>query len=222
MRSKILSLTFILSIIGASIFLGIVDSKKHNATWELIKSLWQGSKDTVAVTSTESVVNSGNSAFEEQLKPLYFKPVKLSSGDLPLNVALEEVGVSDEGVLGVPSEWENGGWYKESALAGQEGNIILDGHYDTNLGAPGAFWELKNLKVNDTVTLTDEMGRDYTYRITNSSYVDIQDSNRLDILNQSQGSTLTLVTCGGIWLPNSGTYSKRLIIKAELVEDGNS
>ena len=77
---------------------------------------------------------------------------------------------------------------------------------------------MTNLKVNDTVFLVDEVGRIFSYQVTSLVYVDIQDSNRIDILNQSEGATLTLVTCGGVWSPADGTYDKRIIVKAKKVE----
>ena len=95
--------------------------------------------------------------------------------------------------------------------------VIIDGHYDTNTGAPAAFWPLKNIGVNDKVILKDKLNRNFTYEVTNAFYVDIDDPNRLQVFEESDNPTLTLITCGGIWDYSSGTYNKRLVVKAKLV-----
>lgn len=95
-----------------------------------------------------------------------------------------------------------------------------DAHYDTNTGAPAAFWELKNVEVGDIVYVKDEKGKFYEYVITQSFFVDISDPNRLDVLSQDvEGSLLTMITCGGVWLPSHGTYDSRLVVRAELSRD---
>lgn len=215
MRNK-LSVIFILSILLASITFGVVDATENNATWITFKNILglKGSKEEKA--SLAAVSNAPEiSIFKEELKPVLFKPTRLYTTNKEIDVLLEEVTVEEGGILGTPSEWNNGGWYKRSAKPGEDGNIIIDGHYDTSNGSPAAFWGLKNLEVSDKVFLVDEVGRNFEYQITELIYVDIQDSNRIDVLNESEGSTLTLITCGGVWLPSDGTYNKRLIVKAQ-------
>ncbi len=214
MRNK-LSAIFILSLLLASITFGVVDATGNNATWVFMKSSFGLKNNVSKEASIASAPAPETSIFKEELKPVLFKPTRLYTTNKEIDVFLEEVTVEEGGILGVPSEWNNGGWYKRSAKPGEDGNIIIDGHYDTNSGAPAAFWGLKNLEVSDRVFLVDEVGRNFEYQITDLIYVDIQDSNRIDVLNKSEGSTLTLITCGGVWLPSDGTYNKRLIVKAQ-------
>jgi LPXTG-site transpeptidase (sortase) family protein len=107
------------------------------------------------------------------------------------------------------------GWYKDGAKAGEDGNVIIDGHYDTNTGAPGAFWELKDLQVGDKVSLTDSLGRRFDYVVREQLSISITDPERAKVFASSQAKELTLITCGGVWDYASGTYNKRLVIKAE-------
>ena len=154
-------------------------------------------------------------AFKKYLTPTYFKPIKIYTDQIDVNV--QEVGVEEDGTLSVPSNWQDAGWYINSAKSGEIGNVIIDGHYDTNTGSPAAFWNLKNLKVNDKVKVVDEIGKEYIYKVTTSYYVDIEDPDRSDVFGGSKVPTVTLITCGGVWIPGSSTYSKRLVVKAELV-----
>lgn len=153
------------------------------------------------------------SVFKKVAQPLYLSPKKLTYKEKTLEV--EEIGVEEGGTLGVPASWHTVGWYKDGAKAGEEGNVIIDGHYDTNTGAPGAFWELKNLQVGDKVSLTDSLGRGFDYLVKEKSSISITDPERAQVFESSKARQLTLITCGGVWDYASGTYNKRLVIKAE-------
>jgi LPXTG-site transpeptidase (sortase) family protein len=79
---------------------------------------------------------------------------------------------------------------------------------------PAAFWQLKNIKVDDKVLIEDRYGKLYTYSVTESFFVSINDPTRLQIFDGNEDqSVLTLVTCGGVWLPGRATYDKRLVVK---------
>jgi len=169
-----------------------------------------------AVDSTNPEVNKENTApsvFKQEIKPIYLLPKTVTFKEKTLDI--EEVGVEEGGFLGVPSGWYTAGWYKDSAKAGEQGNIVLDGHYDTNTGAPGAFWELKDLQIGDKVVLTDALGRNFEYAVTQKSYIATTDPERAKVFDSTQVRELTLITCGGVWDYASGTYNKRLVIKAE-------
>lgn len=177
-----------------------------------------GKKETVvqsdAIPSAPQV-----SVFENALKPIYSNPMALEIASVNIQLKLIEVGVDDTGGLEAPKEWLNGGWYNDGAKAGEPGNLVINGHYDDNLGRPAAFWTLKNVSIGDKVTVKDSLGRFYVYTVTEKFYVDINDPDRLKIFeNQTDKAHITLITCGGVWLSGYSTYSKRLVIKGELRE----
>lgn len=157
------------------------------------------------------------SAFGDLKEMIYYAPVEITINQDPV-ITVEEIGLATDGQLQVPSAWELAGWYKNSAKAGEKGNVIIDGHYDTDQSTPAAFWGLKNINVNDTVTLQDELRRDFSYKVVDSFYVDISDPQRTKVFEETGDHELTLVTCGGVWDPSVGTYNKRLVIKAKLIE----
>lgn len=163
------------------------------------------------------------SVFADLKLPLYFDPqsIVLNAGtSYEETISTEHIGLEPDGQLEVPSAWNLAGWYVRSARPGENGNVIIDGHYDTDSGLPGAFWGLKSTKVNDTLLVKDELGRTFSYKVVDSFYVDIQDPLRTSVLEDSGKAELTLITCGGVWNPLAQTYDKRLIVKAELLEEG--
>ena len=160
------------------------------------------------------------SAFEESLKPIFAAPSRLFTDDRKIDIELVEVGVDESGMLVSPKDWNKGGWFRSGARPGEPGNLIINAHYDNNYAQPAAFWELKNVKVNDKLTVLDKFGKSYTYVVSESFLVDINDPNRLQIFESTDNnSTMTLITCGGVWLPGQSTYNKRLVVKGGLLTD---
>ena len=170
-------------------------------------------------TSVEQPVQEQVSVFEPVTKPIFMPPIHVSIKERNISADIVEVGLQADGTLDTPKKWNEAGWYKKSAKPGEEGNVIINAHFDDNLGRPAAFWQLKNATVGDTVLLEDSLGRLYAYQIVDSFLVDIKDPDRLEVLEDTKGkSELTLITCGGIWLPGQSTYDKRLVVKAELID----
>jgi LPXTG-site transpeptidase (sortase) family protein len=164
-------------------------------------------------------LNTAPSIFSDKLAPIYYRATELLAPSVNIDIELIEVGVAEDGSLETPKDWSKGGWYKKGAKAGELGNIIINAHYDDNYGRPAAFWQLKNLNLNDKVTVVDELGNSFNYTVVDIYFVDINDPNRLDVLKSHDTSkpTMTLITCGGVWLPGRSTYNKRLVVKAELI-----
>ena len=160
------------------------------------------------------------SAFERVLEPIYGTPKKLIIKSVDLRVDITSVGLDFKGYLETPEDWEIAGWYRKSARPAEIGNVIINAHYDDSYGKPAAFWELKNVNLDDKVTVLDSYGRAYDYRITNFYYLDTNDPERLQVFENEalKIPALTLITCGGTFLPSEGTYNKRLVVNAELIK----
>ena len=172
-------------------------------------NLWSGTSNENAA---ESAMTGRVSVFKEVAKPVYLPPIEVHFKEKTLPV--EEINVEEGGFLGVPSSWQTAGWYKDGAKPGEGGNVLIDGHYDTNTGAPGAFWGLKDLRLGDKVLLTDKLGRVFGYSVSTKSYISINDPARSQVFASGKDKILTLITCGGVWDYGSGTYNKRLVITA--------
>ena len=179
---------------------------------------FNGRSDLALGQTSREVRPAGKpSAFEKLLEPVLTKPVRLTIDSLETTLKVNPVGIESDGSLETPKSWGEAGWYKNGAMPGQIGNVLINAHYDDNLGRPAAFWQLKNIKIGDKVTLENEFGKVYTYEVAEFFYIDIRDPERLKIFKDTEGkSTITLITCGGVWLSGEITYSKRLVVKGEL------
>lgn len=160
------------------------------------------------------------SAFSNALKPIYGVPEKIKIDQLGIVLDVVPVGVDEKGYLETPEKWNEAGWFKNGAKPSEVGNLLINAHYDDNYGRPAAFWQLKNVKLGDTVSVLDSYGRYYNYEVSNVYYVDINDPERSKVFEpyEKDKSVMTLITCGGVWVAGERTYSKRLVVNAELIQ----
>ncbi len=160
-----------------------------------------------------------HSVFKEMSKPIYGFPKRIKIESIGVNADVVKVGVDGDGHLEAPGDWNVVGWYKGGARPSEEGNLLLNAHYDDNQGQPAVFWKLKNIEVGDKVSILDNYGRWFNYRVIDVYYVDINDPDRIKIFDSGENgnSIMTLITCGGVWSVQSGTYDKRMVVNAELI-----
>ncbi len=93
-----------------------------------------------------------------------------------------------------------------TALPGKPGNVGISGHRDT------FFRPLRNMRPNDVITFTTLLG-EYSYRVVSTKIVDPSD---VEVLDQSAGQILTLVTCYPFYFV--GPAPNRFIVRAERVD----
>ena len=98
-----------------------------------------------------------------------------------------------------------------TALPGELGNVALAGHRDT------FFRTLRNIKKGDAITFKTDDG-DFAYEVESTEIVAANDVN---VLQASNGRTLTLITC--FPFAYVGPAPKRFVVHArELESSGKS
>jgi sortase A len=104
--------------------------------------------------------------------------------------------------------------YPGTARPGQLGNVYIFGHSSDFTWSKGdyktVFALLPKIKVGDSITLTDERGVEFTYKVTSTAVVGAKDTSVLDQRGNKQ-RLLTLQTSYPI-----GTALKRFVAVAEL------
>lgn len=205
---------FLIFMLVGLVFL-LIDSFKNAISEKSVLSL----ETAESTASTVFGELAEPSPFASLLDPLYQPPVRLLVEKLNISAEIIPVTIEDGKYLETPKDWGQTGWFKRGAQAGQYGNLLLNGHYDTNLGGPAAFWELKNIEPGDKVVVEDRLGRTFSYTVLEKYYIDINDPDRTKVFaSDGNKKELTLITCGGVWLPGQGTYNQRLIVRGELLD----
>lgn len=143
---------------------------------------------------------------------------RLSIAKLDIQAALEEVGTTTGGKMGLPSKPENVAWFKLGSKIGEAGNAVIAGHLDQPNGDPAIFAKLGNLAVGDTFEVY-KGGEKMTFAVEKKKSIKVTDSAGLvEVFGPSKETRLNLVTCWGDWDRDNKTYTDRLVVFTKLVK----
>ncbi len=140
------------------------------------------------------------------------RPVQLLIPSLDVHRAVESVGANRNGVMNLPANSWNAGWYRPGPVPGAPGDAVIEGHAGYP-GQPMIFGRLVNLRPGAKIVVV------------------LADGSRQLFLAQSIGSVpvgtgppgmaepygpprLTLITCTGHFDKNTYSYSSRLVVEA--------
>lgn len=148
-------------------------------------------------------------------------PTRIIIDTIDVDASVITLGLNPDGVPQVPDSASEASWYDFSARPGQGSNAVLAGHIALANQA-GVFWGLRDLSPNDTFRLVTEEGNELTYRVFAAYLLDADDPDALQVMEASPFDVVTLVTCGGRWLPNpdepfGGSFSDRIVVQASLL-----
>lgn len=151
----------------------------------------------------------------EAQKAVHAFPVRLKIPKISVDASIEYVGITSEGVMDVPSNTLNVGWFELGTLPGEKGSAVIDGHFNGKNGEPGVFANLYQLKMGDKIYIEDDKGVSTVFivresRTYNPGYAE-------EVFSLSDTAHLNLITCDGIWDEAKKSYSKRLVVFADLI-----
>lgn len=127
------------------------------------------------------------------------------------------VGTDQHGAIAVPSNIQLAGWYVDSAIPGQPGVSIIDGHV-TGRSSPGIFSSLGELSSGDVVVIELGDGTATRFRvITVDSYTTRETAAQQFVQLPGVDRQLTLITCGGRYVDAATGYDRRVVVRAEAV-----
>lgn len=141
--------------------------------------------------------------------------------DIGVNAELVPVGLEPDGAMGAPEDPFVVGWFQHGPIPGQRGNVLLDGHVDwTNrqTGVPfaGVFWSLTKLEPGSRVSFVfGDM--EYVYEVEEKKRYRWDDPEGASVLQPSDDSRVTLITCGGVFDRASRNYLARDVVIARRV-----
>jgi LPXTG-site transpeptidase (sortase) family protein len=124
-----------------------------------------------------------------------------------------------DGVLKVPENVQQVGWWDGSARAGEPfGSTVIAGHVDSNTKGIGFFARLLGIKVGDTITLRADSQR-LKYRVTSVRQVAKKAlATDSQALKQTGQHRLVLITCTGNYHRDRGGYDSNLVVVAKPAE----
>jgi sortase family protein len=142
-------------------------------------------------------------------------PVRLAVPARGVDVAVDPVGVTADGQMALPDDVDRAGWYRFGPVPGAPGSAVVAGHVDDAEQGLGELAPLREAAPGDEVVVTDGAGASTRWVVTGRELVDKQ-ALPVDTLFRRDGPPrLTLVTCGGPFLPEVGGYRDNVVVVAE-------
>ena len=142
-------------------------------------------------------------------------PVRLVAPALGVDAAVDQVGVDDDGQMAIPEDVDRIGWYRFGPAPGEAGSAVVAGHVDDAEQGLGILARLGTADVGDEVQVTDAAGTTTRWRVVSRELITKQ-ALPLDQLFRRDGPPrLTLITCGGPFLPEYRSYRDNVVVVAE-------
>ncbi len=143
-------------------------------------------------------------------------PVFLKIPSIGVYANIQHVGFTSDGEMDVPDNTETLGWFAFGPRPGEKGSAVIAGHFFGENEVPGVFANLAQVETGDTIYVEDSKGNTLSFivrgqRLYNPGFV-------LDVFNRTDKPYLNLITCDGDWDLTKESYSKRLVVFADIIE----
>lgn len=138
-------------------------------------------------------------------------PVQLLIPLLDVHRAVEKVGVDQFGVMNLPSNAWNAGWYKGGPVPGAPGDAVIEGHAGYP-GKPMIFGKLVSLQPGDRIIVVLGDGTKRLFLVVSTSRVPVGAAPK-GFAEPYGVPRLTLITCTGHFDKASYSYSERLVVE---------
>jgi len=135
-------------------------------------------------------------------------PQTLIISKINISTNVELVGEDSQGRMDVPKDVNNVGWYTYGFKPGENGNSVISGHLDSEIG-PAVFYNLGLLNIGDEIEIMDEDNKIYRFKVANKATYDFDKVPLNEIFGNSDKPKLNLITCDGVFDRNTRNYSKR-------------
>jgi LPXTG-site transpeptidase (sortase) family protein len=151
------------------------------------------------------------------------RPVR--RGEPPVAIQIDKIGVAADietrqvvdGAMQDPTGPWVVSWYDNLAAPGQGRNVVMAGHIDYWNVGPAVFYHLADLQPGDAIRVIGQDGTIFTYDVQWVKQFDAADAPLGQIVGDSGGDTLTLITCGGTFDYTNGHYLQRTVVRADRV-----
>ena len=131
--------------------------------------------------------------------------------DIGVDAPFEEKGLNADDSMEDPSGREAVAWYHFKSLPNGGENIFLAGHLQLG-GTPAVFNKVPDLEVGERLVIWAG-GVEFYYSVVSKELLTKDDS--LHAINDPVDSeVVTLMTCGGDFMPETGDYTHRWIVPA--------
>jgi len=142
------------------------------------------------------------------------RPTRIDIPALGISSPIDPVGIASTGEMHIPEDIRRIGWFEPGVIPGRNGTAVLSGHVDSRTQGRGAFYELRALDVDDTITLTHTDGSQRTWRVAARTSFGKDELPIADIFVRGGQPQLALITCDGSFDAATRSYQDNVVVYA--------
>lgn len=142
-------------------------------------------------------------------------PVRLTIPRIGVRTDLTALGLSRDGTLEVPRDGSMAGWYTGAPTPGALGPAVVAGHV-TWKAAPAVFFRLGELRRGDRVQVLRRDGSTAVFTVRRTIRVRKDRFPTEQVYGPTDRAALRLITCGGRFDDETGSFLDNVVVLAEL------
>ncbi len=142
-------------------------------------------------------------------------PLTLTVPAIGLSVPVGTLGLDADGTVQVPTSSQATGWFRLGPTPGEIGSAVILGHVDSYLG-PGVFFQLRTLAAGDQVDVGLSDGVTVRFTVNAVVMYSKQQFPAQRVYGSHGASALQLVTCGGVFDHQTGSYLSNIVAYTSL------
>jgi sortase (surface protein transpeptidase) len=141
-------------------------------------------------------------------------PVRVHIPGIGVSSSLMRLGRAPDQTIEVPADYQTAGWFAEGPRPGEPGPAVILGHVDSKAG-PGVFFELRQLTPGAEVLVDRADGSTIGFRVRSTQRVPKTAFPTALVYAPTLQPALRLVTCGGGFDREKGSYLDNVIVDAD-------
>ena len=161
-----------------------------------------------------SVFLSGHSVLADSVTVIT-NPVRVTVPAIGVDASVQDVGLADDGSMGVPVGYNDVAWYQLGVDPGQAGYTAFTGHI-SSIYYPGVFYNIDELSKGNTVHVFGDDGSELVFMVQEVDRYPADSFPMSKIFTDTPVSGLVLITCGGDWDPVAHLFADRIVVFATL------
>jgi len=139
------------------------------------------------------------------------QPVRIQIPSIKVDAAIEYVGLTSEGNMDIPKNYDNTAWYAPGARPGDVGNAAIAGHVDSKTGK-AVFWDLAKLKPGDEIFVVGDDGVTRRFVVASRDSYERTNAPLQQIFGPTSERHLNIITCDRTTPFSNGTYAANVVV----------
>jgi len=140
-------------------------------------------------------------------------PVQVAIAKIGVNAPVIPLALEPSGALAAPARAEDTGWWRAGPEPGEPGAAVIAGHVDSRRAA-AVFHRLRELAPGDVVEVVRADGSRVGFVVDHLEQHPKAAFPTDAVYGDTAGSSLRLITCGGVFDRSTGHYVDNVIVFA--------